>query len=460
MQDMPHARFHRARRWLGESWVQILEPGNVPALSRLALRATVVGGLTGLAAASFRLLLGGASLLRNDLIVWGHPYWWGLPLVIVVCGLATAAAASLVHRVEPHAEGSGIPRVEAVIEGRSEPGSPRILPVKYVGGLLSMGAGLALGREGPSVQMGGNAAIIVAKLSRSSRDDLQILVAGGAAAGLATAFSAPIAGGVFVLEELVKRFEPRTTLCTLIATASGFASAHLLLGEAGSDFQTIAFDPPQLRQAGWVLLVGLICGGLGVGYNALIMGGLRLADASRIPVEIRAGAIGVGIGCIAWFAPWLVGSGDNLTQDALMGRGTLGVVLGVLAVRVVLGVVSYAALTPGGLFAPMLVLGSYLGLSVGLVAQNLDSHAPEAAGLALIGMAAFFTASVRAPVTGIVLASEMTGSTTLLTPTLGACAVAMLVAMVMRSEPVYDLLTTRAVRNARANRLDRDPPGE
>lgn len=193
---------------------------------------------------------------------------------------------------------------------------------------------------------------------------------------------------------------------------------------------------------------------LGVGYNALIMGGLRLADTSRIPVEIRAGAIGVGIGSIAWFAPSLVGSGDNLTRDALMGQGTLGVVLGVLAVRVVLGVVSYAALTPGGLFAPMLVLGSYLGLSVGIVAEHLDAHAPEAAGLALIGMAAFFTSSVRAPVTGIVLASEMTGSTTLLTPTLGACAVAMLVAMAVRSEPIYDLLTTRAVRNARANRLE------
>ncbi len=454
MLDMPTASSGRAWRWLRESWSQIREPGEVTDLSRLAVGATVVGAVTGLAAASFRLLLDDASALRDGLIDWGHQHWWGFPVVLAACGAATAVAASLVHRVEPHAEGSGIPRVEAVIEGRTEPGSARILPVKYVGGLLSIGAGLALGREGPSVQMGGNAAIIVARLTRSSREHLQILVAGGAAAGLATAFSAPIAGGVFVLEELVKRFEPRTTLATLIATASGFASAHLLLGDAGAELDTIAFQPPSLGQAGWVILVGLLCGALGVGYNALVLGGLRLADTSRIPVEIRAAVIGVGIGAIAWFAPWLVGSGGNLTQSALLGQGTLGVVLGVLAVRVALGVVSYAALTPGGLFAPMLVLGSHLGLAVGIVADQLDSHAPEAAGLALIGMAALFTASVRAPVTGIVLASEMTSSTTLLAPTLGACAIAMLVAMALRSEPVYDLLTNRAVRNAAANRRE------
>ena len=454
MHDMPAARPDRLRRWLRESWAQIREPGDVAELARLAVLAGVVGAVTGLAAASFRLLLDEAARLRDELIAWGHLRWWGILLVLLACGAATAVAAALVHRVEPHAEGSGIPRVDAVIEGRTEPGSARILPVKYVGGLLSIGAGLALGREGPSVQMGGNAAIIVARLSRSSREHLQILVAGGAAAGLATAFSAPIAGGVFVLEELVKRFEPKTTLATLIATASGFASAHLLLGDAGTELDTIEFRPPSFGQAGWVLVVGLLCGVLGVGYNALVMGGLRLADTSRIPVEVRAAAIGIGIGAVAWFAPWLVGSGGNLTQSALLGQGTLGVVLGVLVVRVVLGVVSYAALTPGGLFAPMLVLGSHLGLAVGIVADQVDPHAPEAAGLALIGMAAFFTASVRAPVTGIVLASEMTGSTTLLPPTLGACAVAMLVAMAMRSEPVYDLLTARAVRNARANRRE------
>ena len=94
---------------------------------------------------------------------------------------------------------------------------------------MAISSGMALGREGPSVQMGGTAAVIVATLTRRNLADLRVLVAGGAAAGLATAFNAPIAGGVFVLEELVKRFDPRTTVATLVASASGFAAAHLLV---------------------------------------------------------------------------------------------------------------------------------------------------------------------------------------------------------------------------------------
>ena len=137
--------------------------------------------------------------------------------------------SSDLSRVEPHAEGSGIPRVEAVVEGRAEPGRLRILPVKYLGGLLAIGGGLALGREGPLVQMGGVIGAQCARITRLAASDMRMIVAGGAAAGLATAFNAPIAGGVFVLEELFKRFDPRATVSTLTASAAGFAATHLLV---------------------------------------------------------------------------------------------------------------------------------------------------------------------------------------------------------------------------------------
>jgi CIC family chloride channel protein len=319
--------------------------------------------------------------------------------------------------------------------------------------LLSIGSGLALGREGPSVQMGGNIAIIVGAVLRRSRADVRVLVAAGAAAGLATAFNAPIAGGVFILEELVKRIDPRTTLATLTACGAGFISSHLLLHDTTMfDFRLPALAEPRLPQAPVVLVLGILAGLLGVAYNGAVMTALRIADTSRWPVVARAALIGAAIGALAWFSPAVVGGGDNLTQDALLGRGTILAVIGLLALRFVLGVVSYAAATPGGLFAPMLVLGTHLGLLVGLVGTRFAPHqTPEPAGLALIGMAAFFTAAVRAPVTGLVLATEMTGSTTLLPPMLGACAVAMLVATVLRSKPIYDQLTDRAVGAARDN---------
>jgi CIC family chloride channel protein len=413
--------------------------------------AALVGVLTGISAASFRLLLERAARLRASLAGWAHGSWMGLFVVVLVCTAAAAVAAALVHRIEPHAEGSGIPRVEAVAEGRVRPDRFRILPVKYIGGLLAIGSGMALGREGPSVQMGGTAAVIVATITRRNLADLRVLVAGGAAAGLATAFNAPIAGGVFVLEELVKRFDPRTTVATLVASASGFAAAHLLV-KSGTEFHMARLADPRLVEYGWVVAIGIVTGLLGVLYNAAVMFALRQADASRLPKEVRAAATGALVGLLVWVAPDLAGSGGNLTQNALLGRGALLAITGVLVLRFALGVVSYAAATPGGLFAPMLVLGSQSGLIVGLIAMHLTPHAvPSLAACALIGMAAFFTASVHAPVTGLILATEMTGNTNQLPPMLGACAVAMLVATALRSESIYDRLAERAAQAVQAS---------
>lgn len=438
-------------------WPAMNEAGQPGRLVSFSATALLVGALTGLTAATFRLGLDRVSEARGALIAWAHgDPALGLALVVIVCALATAAAAALVHRVEPHAEGSGIPRVEAVVEGRTRPGSPLILPVKYVGGLLAIGAGLALGREGPSVQMGGNIGIIVSRITRRTSYDLRLLVAAGAAAGLATAFNAPIAGGVFVLEELVKRFDPRTTIATLLASGAGFASAQLLLGDSIQLFRTAPLGRPRLEGAPLVLVVGLATGLVGVAYNGLVMASLHWVDASRIPREVRAGLIGALVGLVGFLAPDLVGGGDLLTQHALLAQGSILVVLGVLVVRILLGVVSYAAATPGGLFAPMLVVGSHLGLLVGLVGQVVvPQWTPEPAALALIGMAAFFTATVRAPITGLVLATELTGVTDQLPPMLGACAVAMLVATLLRSEPIYDALTSRATQAAQLNASER-----
>src|SRR3984885_4213345 len=254
--------------------------------------AALVGVLTVISAAIFRLLLERAARLRAGLAGWAHDSWMGLFVVVLVCAAAAAVAAALVHRIEPHAESSGIPRVEAVADGRVRPDRFRILPVKYIGGLLAISSGMALGREGPSVQMGGTAAIIVATLTRRNLADLRVLVAGGAAAGLATAFNAPIAGGVFVLEELVKRFDPRTTVATLVASASGFAAAHLLV-PSQDEFKMSALADPRLIESGWVFAIGVVTGALGVLYNKAVMFGLRRAVTSHWPKEVRAGLTGL-----------------------------------------------------------------------------------------------------------------------------------------------------------------------
>jgi CIC family chloride channel protein len=157
--------------------------------------------------------------------------------------------------------------------------------------------------------------------------------------------------------------------------------------------------------------------------------------------------IGAGVGAAAWFWPDLVGSGDRITQTVLSDGATIGFLLLAFLFRFGLGAASYAAAVPGGLFAPMLTLGAQLGLVFGqLCLLAAPGSGIEPAAFAIVGMAAFFTGVVQAPVTGIVLVIEMTGSFTLLLPMLAAGAAAMLLPVLLRSTPIYDALRERAAR--------------
>ncbi len=370
----------------------------------------------------------------------------GLPLVVVGVAAAAGIAAWLVRRFAPQAEGSGIPHVEAVLNGEEPPAQLRLIPIKFVGGLLAIGGGLALGREGPTVQIGATTAHLLGSVFRRSRADCRVLLAAGAGAGLATAFNSPIAGAVFVLEELVRRFETRIAIAALGASAGAIAVARLLLGQA-PDFRVWPQPYSGFGTLPLYLLFGLLAGLLGVAYNRLILGTLSAANRLGLRVEGRAAIVGGAVGLLAWFVPDLVGGGDPITQRTLAGTPTVLAVSLVFLLRFGLGPVSYAAGTPGGLFAPMLVLGAQIGLLFGALCRvGFPGLTPTPTTLAVVGMAAFFTAVVRAPVTGIVLVTEMTGTFTLLLPMLGACFAAMLVPTLLGEPPIYDSLRRRAAR--------------
>jgi CIC family chloride channel protein len=420
----------------------------------LALLALIVGAASGLVGASFRLALTAADQFRDAAITWAYgEKTAGFLCIVAACSVAVAVPAWLVRRFSPYAAGSGIPQVEAVLSDKLAPPPPRLLFVKFFGGLFAIGSGLALGREGPSVQMGAAIAHFVGNMSSRNWPDCKVLIAAGAGAGLATAFNAPIAGAIFVLEELMRRFETRTSIAALGASAAAIAVARTLLG-AAPDFQEqpLAYVEVQI----WPLFValGAACGLAGALYNCLLLRSLKaMSWLSRWPVEIRAAAIGAAVGAIAWLAPGLVGGGDDITQRTLAGGATLSMLPMAFLLRFALGPVSYAAPVPGGLFAPILVLGAQLGLFCGACCRfalpdiNLDPIA-----FAVVGMAAFFTSVVQAPITGIVLIIEMTASFTMLLPMIASCFAAMLVPKLLRSTPIYDSLRERLLLLQAGNR--------
>jgi CIC family chloride channel protein len=418
----------------------------------LAMLAPLAGAAAGLVGAVFRLTLEQADRFRDVLIGWAHGRGLaGFLLLIGSCAAAVACAAWLVRRFSPYASGSGIPHVEAALNNEVPPGPPGLITVKFVGGVLAIGAGLALGREGPSVQMGAVIAHAVGKLSRLSWSDCRVLLAAGAGAGLATAFNAPIAGAVFVLEELVRRFEAHTAIAALGASAAAITVARALLGHA-PDFDLAPLAYGGLGTLPLFMALGAVAGLAATLYNAALLETLSGMDRlSRMPVELRAALIGAAVGTIAWFAPGLVGGGDAVTQRILVGDTALTMIPLAFLLRFGLGAVSYAAATPGGLFAPLLVLGAQIGLFSGLLCRLAFPDADlDPTAFAVVGMAAFFTGVVQSPVTGIVLVIEMTARFTILLPMLGACFAAMLVPHLLGSAPIYDSLRQRATRTADA----------
>jgi CIC family chloride channel protein len=404
--------------------------------------ASVLGGiLIGLIGGAFRYLLIMSDVLRSNLITWAHgrPYvGWLLPVALGAAGAWLARL--LVLRVAPTAEGSGVQRVEAVFSGEIQPASARVVPVKFFGGLLAMGSGLALGREGPTVQMGASFGSWFSRFLIKEEEDRRVVDAASAGAGLAVAFNAPIGGSIFVFEELTSNFTPWLLIATLAAASVAVWLMRLMLGNA-LDFPVPQVSPTET----WNKWPFLVLGVAGAIYNAVVMGLLRISDKMpNLSSLQRAAIIGAVVGVAAWFVPAMVGGGATLTQSILSNQFTMVSLITIFLVRFALGPWSYAAGAPGGLFAPLLLLGASSGaLFAGIVNHFLPHQSVSAVACAIVGMGALFSATVRAPLTGIVLTVEMTGRADLTLGLLGASVVAMVVAMLLQSEPIYDSLKRR-----------------
>jgi CIC family chloride channel protein len=251
---------------------------------------------------------------------------------------------------------------------------------------------------------------------------------------------------LFALEEVTKSFRLQTVLATLIAAAAAVGCMRFLLGNE-PDFHVEAIGAPALAWLPLFVVFGLLTGCLGAVYNRLLLWFLdRVGGIRRIPAVAKAAVIGAIIGLAMFVYPLAVGGGDTLTQSILSGHDILlPVVAGVLLVRFVAGPLSYSAAVPGGLFAPLLAVGALWGLLfVGILGAVWPGDITTLAiPMALVGMAAFFGATVRAPVTAIVLVIEMTATTAAAVPMIAATAAAVLVAKLTGSPPIYDSLRER-----------------
>jgi chloride channel protein, CIC family len=412
---------------------------------RISSASILAGVFIGLVGGAFRYLLIAADTTRDAVIAWAHAWphiGWLAPVALGLVG--AGLARYLVVRFAPHAEGSGIQRVEAVFGGEAEPSPATVVPVKFFGGLLSIGSGLALGREGPTVQMGASLAWLISRLLIRDDEDRKIAGAAGAGAGLAVAFNAPMGGSIFVFEELTSSFTSWLMVATLSAAVIAVWIMRLMLGDE-LNFTVRQVGLTHAWRIGPFVALGALLGAAGTLYNAATVGLLRFGDRlPKLSSINRASIIGATVGLAAWFAPALVGGGETLTQAILSNRYAVGSLTAVFFIRFLLSPWSYAAGAPGGIFAPLLLLGACSGaLFAGLLSPSMPELGLSPVAFAVVGMGALFSASVRAPLTGIVLTVEMTGRGDLSLALLAASLTAMVVAMLLKSEPIYETLKRR-----------------
>jgi CIC family chloride channel protein len=240
------------------------------------------------------------------------------------------------------------------------------------------------------------------------------------------------------------RFAPHLVMATLCAGAVAVAVMRGLLGDTPDFFAGLA-ESQVIAQLPSFLAFGAALGVVGAFYNMLTMGFLSVTDRlRRVNSILRAAAIGAVIGLIGWIAPSLVGGGEVWTQTLLSGSMRLDTIALFCLARMAIGPLCYAAGTPGGIFAPLLAVGAAFGaLFAGMADTAMPGVGLSPVGFAVVGMAALFTAIVRSPMTGVVLAIEMTGRADLVLPMLTACIGAILVTTAMGNVPIYDSLRER-----------------
>jgi CIC family chloride channel protein len=416
---------------------------------KLGLLASAAGIAIGLLGGMFRLSLNFSTDQLHSLYqqLRGMQPLTGFGLMFLLVTGMTLCAVYLVHRFSPNAAGSGIPRVEAIWQEKLPVESNwAFLPVKFCSGVLALSAGYALGREGPIVQMGAYLGGLFGKLSKSATDQ-RTLIAGLSGAGIAVAFSAPLGGMLFALEELTRHARLRLVVVSMCACAIAVPVAQLLIGN-GEIFPLPHMDQPEFSNLFLLALLGVVSGLLGVLYNAAILRALNAFERpSALPLWLRGTLASLLLCLLLWYMPFYAGGGEKLTLHILSGHQLL-TGLGVLwLVRFALGPISYSLGMSGGLFAPLLAMGAIQGMAFGLLIEYFwPATALDTRLCAVVGMAAMFTASVRAPLTGIVLVIEMTGLGNQAVSLMAACIPAAVIPFWLRQAGIYDDLRERMLK--------------
>ena len=413
-------------------------PGHI---FRLTIQGVLVGIFAGIMVCLYRFLLAGSeSVLRGYLsIIHGNV------LYIILFFIALAVMGILIDwltKWEVDSAGSGIPQVYAEVKGHMEANWAKVLFSKIVAGVLTALGGLSLGPEGPSVQIGGMAGKGIAKIFKGSKTDELRLILVGSAVGITAAFNAPLAGVLFVFEEINHGFDKTLVFIALVsAIVSDFISKIIFGQSTILNFPVLTIPLPSY----WILVVlGLFIGLLGYIYNIGMIKSSDIVANLKIPSWLKFVLVFMVSGVVALLIPEISDGGHFMMDMLDIAVPSLGVLVLLLVLKYLFSMFSFSSGAPGGIFLPILVLGAYIGAVFGsIVVPAFGWQHDLIYRFVVISMAGFFAATVRSPITGIVLLAEMSGSTESLVGMIIVSLIAYVVPTLLGNEPIYESLYDR-----------------
>ena len=416
---------------------------------RLLLEGLAVGLGAGISISVFRYLLAGSEILRpviyhnlREAMADGQWQWLAL---YILSFIIIAYLLKLIVAREPMCTGSGIPQIKGILQGDMSMRWFSVLWSKIIGGVLAIGAGMSLGREGPSVQIGACVGQGLSQTSRRTGFESRILMTAGAGAGLAAAFNAPLAGVIFGLEEMQKTISPAILLTGITASITAATVTEVVFGMSPV-FSMGYLLPLPLNLFDVLVVAGIVIGLLGRLFN--------IALAYSLNTYSRLGLSGmkkplvplVLAGILGFVLPEILGGGNLLVDSLVVTDYTIGFLCLLFVGKFLFTMICFGSGVPGGIFLPMLVLGAAGGavLAKLLVLAGL-LPAMYYADIIVFGMAAYFSSVVKSPVTGSILILEMTGSFQHMLALLVVSLTAYVISDLTGGRPVYDELLDRAL---------------
>lgn len=404
--------------------------------SKIIVQAILVGLISGMLVVGFKVSINSLFWTIQKFLS-AFPTWQKALIFPLITTLGGLISGILVYKFAPETKGSGIPYVKMTMARMGNMTRIRSIVVKFFAGVAGIGTGLSLGREGPSVQLGAGAGALVGRLFKMSGTNQDKLIAAGAGSAIGATFNAPIAGTIFVLEELVQKFTPALLFPVLVATVSAASLARHFLGSNPS------FDLPKLQGGITVenipvcIILGIVAGLLGVLFSKVIFFNNKLFDKmSKIPNYFKPAIAGLAVGIIGLVIPYVLGSGNFSVDLLLQHKFSLGLVLIIFIAKFFVTPFCFGSGAAGGIFLPMLMLGSFLGYIVSTVCNSFGFHTDPIV-IAILGMGAFLSAVARTPITAVVMVFEMTGGYSHILPIMLSAAIADLVAEKLNQKPIY-----------------------